>query len=143
VDSSLQTVVILAMALVILVMASTDLALDVLRVVPDSLPRWQANISRTMTDQHATESPGFGRSARRTLDAVLVVGALLSPVFVLVRNGWDAVALSWSVLLELATLLWLQYLVRRPRRPLPGAVLPDGKSAPKSASKQQKRKRRS
>jgi cyanate permease len=95
-----------------------------------------------MTDQHATESPGFGRSARRTLDSVLVVGALLSPVIVLVRNGWDAVALSWSVLLELATLLWLLYLARRPRRPLAGAVLPDGRSAPKSGSKQQKRKRR-
>ena len=143
-DPTLQSVVIVAMAFVLLEFASSDLGLDLLRVVPASMPRWQSNLTAMMTGQHASEGEGAARSGRRIIDMAVVIGALCSPALVLTRNGADASAITWSVLLELASLLWLIYLLRRPRRPAgEAAAASAGKAAVrKSGSKSRQTRRR-
>jgi hypothetical protein len=121
VDESLQIVVLVAMALLVLVVSTTDLSIDLLRVDAEQLPLWLTNLTATITKDRDVEGVGQKR-LRRIVEAILIVGALASPAYILTRPGADESALTWSVALWLTALLWILWLMRRPRKPVPGSV---------------------
>jgi hypothetical protein len=121
VDQSLQTVVIVAMALLMLVVSTTDLSVDLLRVDAEQLPLWLTNLTATITNDRDGEGLGQ-KSVRRIVEAIMTVVALASPAYILTRPGADESSFTWSVALWLTAVLWVLWLVRRPRRPLPGSV---------------------
>jgi hypothetical protein len=121
VDQSLQTVVVVAMALLVLVVSTTDLSIDFLRVDAEQLPLWLINLTATITNDRDAEGLGQKR-VRRIIETLMVVGALASPVYILTRKGADESALTWSVAFWLTAVLWLIWLTRRPRRPVPGSA---------------------
>lgn len=117
-DSNVETLIIAAMALAMIILSSSDLALDVLHVAPGSMPGWLSGVTTTMTDRQTSEAEGTGRTIRRIADTVILVLALAAPILLLGRSGADASAITWSALLEIASLVWFLWLLRRPRRPL-------------------------
>jgi len=121
VDQSLQTVVVVAMALLVLVVSTTDLSIDFLRVDAEQLPLWLINLTATMTKDRDDEGLGQKR-VRRIVETLMVVGALASPVYILTRKGADESSLTWSLALWLTAAFWIMWLTRRPRRPIPGSA---------------------
>jgi hypothetical protein len=121
VDQSVQSVVIVATALMVLVLSTADLSIDLLRVDAERLPLWVTNLTATITTGRDAEGPG-SRRVRRIVEAILTIVALASPAYILTRKGADASALTWSVIFWLAAVLWLFWLLRRPRRPMPGSA---------------------
>jgi hypothetical protein len=144
VDQGVQTVVIVAMALLVLVLSTTDLSIDLLRLDADRLPPWLANLTQAITN--GRESEGVGqRQVRRIIEGILIVLAVASPAYILTRPGADVSAITWSVALWLTALVWLLWLMRRPRRPVPGsaeAAKPEINRAAGRAGGKGRRKRR-
>jgi hypothetical protein len=121
VDQSLQTVVIVAMALLMLVVSTTDLSIDLLRVDAEQLPPWLTNLTASISKDRDDEGKGQKR-VRRIVEAIIVLVALASPAYILTRPGAGESALTWSVALWLTAVFWILWLVRRPRRPIPGSA---------------------
>jgi hypothetical protein len=146
VDQNLQTVVIVATALMLLVVSTTDLAIDLLRVDERQLPIWLTNLTAGITSDRDAEKLGQKR-ARMIVESLLIVAAIASPAYILTRPGADESALTWSVALWVTAVVWVLWLLRRPRKPLPGspeeAEWEGNRAARRAASKgTTKRKRR-
>jgi hypothetical protein len=112
----LQHLALAALVLAMLAVASSDLGIDVLRVSPAALPRWQRNLTLMLVARQAAEMRPV-RWVRRVGDCVVIAFAYIPPVFIWLPGRYPdlGVRAIWALYVA-ASLGWFLHLFRLRRR---------------------------